>query len=226
MNLYQSINKTFKNNKPNLLVSENSELQENETTSFCKDNNIEYISSNGRRTHSEGVRELIPKIKTKWGLLVDTDIIFRANPEDLIDKMEKDDCVICGYTCGNRGGKLMVSRVHPWFMIFNADICKKENFRFDCQGSKHEDPNIEYLEPLFPQNKGKIYDAGSRFLEEIVFKGYKFLSINSACKNENDTPWYFHFEGLSWFKEFNDNPYLQEKRKLSHDLIKSRFISK
>lgn len=204
-NLINSINKQYINYRPNIIVCENSDNENSfkENIKYLESQNCQWVRGDWcggsmGRSHASGVRKLIPMIKTKWAILLDTDIELLKPVNDLIKLCEKRNAIIAGLR-GIRE-KNHIDRIHPWFMLFNAEIVQKENFYFNSDYKEE----IEKINPLFEENKGKIYDVGCRFLEEIQYKKYKVMSINNWAKGWNESPWFKHWEGLSWCEKKSD----------------------
>lgn len=200
-NWFFSLSRAFENSMPELLVCENSTEQKilEENILFMDRHDIPYVINEGKnKRHATGVRMLIPMVETKFVLLVDTDTEILKDPVDLIEKMKNDEMIAAvgyyGKRCINH-----VNRIYPWYVLFNVNIAQREQFYFNC-----ENTDDQKFEPLFATNRRKVYDVGCRFFEEIEFRGYKILPINKACKDYNDTPWYRHYEGLSWCHKRND----------------------
>lgn len=209
-NWYFSIKNVFAE-VPNIIVCENSDDagEQGRIMTFMLDNNIPFIqNATDDKTHAHGVRMIIPFIKTKYALLLDTDVEMLKEPSDVIHKMDEHQDIALGGFYGKRLPNY-VNRVHPWFMVMNVPIVRKANLFFNGENSEE---NRRMFSPLFTKNKLNKYDVGCRFCEEAEFRGYKILTLNKLCKDCNNGPWFRHHEGLSWCKRRENDPLLKRRR--------------
>jgi len=161
-------------------------LIDNSTDSLTRDllydNKIPYTCSPGN-THGQGINEALKLCKTKYALLVDTDVVFLKDHTDIFNTFKEMDLTIMGKIEGDRGGKSIYNRVNPWHCFINVEKIKEHNITFfDEQRMKNS----------FKTNK--IYDIGSTFFEDIKKAG---LKIGNA---DFENTYYRHFEGMSWYK--------------------------
>lgn len=207
-NWWSCVESTFGNFVPKVIVCENSDDPSvmAETVPFLEGRGARVVVNEGsNRRHATGVRMLIPMVSTRYALLVDTDTEVRKSPVDLMSEMESiPRCAAAGFY-GKRSPH-HVNRVHPWYMLFRADIAIAEGFFFNCEKTEEQD-----FIPLFESNRNRAYDVGCRFFEELEHRKYAVLQINGRCSNYNDTPWYYHHEGLSWCNRRSD-PLMRRRR--------------
>lgn len=185
----------------NLLLMENSTNED--TVKLLKDNNIGYIRNAGF-THSEGVDLALGMCKTRYALLVDTDIIFEEKIDGLVDMLVKSGATLMGTICGDRAGYKLKPRVHPWFCFINVDNIKKCNIRFHVKNDdrlwKTNSMGFYQNIPLngSPDNLFEYYDVGATFFEDVSRAGLKTFNVNGIEKV------YTHYEGSSWKKLAGD----------------------
>ena len=161
----------------NVLICENS--TNNQTEKLLIENKVPFIKNiNG--LHSPSVDILIKNCKTDYMLLVDTDIIFLKNHKDVFEMVKTIDVTLLGEICGDRGGKSLHNRVHPWHCFINVKHIKENNIKF-----------YDYKRQI-KRDGGKIYDVGASFFEDIKIKKLKIGNVNLHGK------YYNHYEGMSW----------------------------
>jgi hypothetical protein len=177
--------KSFLAFHPNVevLICENS--TDNITENILKSSNVPYIRNRGG-VHGESIDLLLDKVQTTNALLVDTDVIFLKNHDDIYDMFNQMNISLMGEIVGDRGGKRLHKRVHPWHCFINVKNIKEKNIKFydvDRMRSRNE----------------IRYDVGSSFFEDVRKSGLKIASFCGA-----DT-YYKHYEGMSWrVQKFTD----------------------
>lgn len=188
--------KSFKQLHPdieqmNLIVIENS--RDNKTRKLLDSYNISYVTNKGG-THSKSMDKAFDLCKTKYALVVDTDIIFKAPISDLLVSIKSSGIDLCGIECGDRGGYKLMTRIHPWFMFVNIESIKKHNIKF------HDDVRIEATRsqgfynnvPITENTYKKMYDVGSTFYEDVKRAKLKIANVPII------QDWFKHYEGSSW----------------------------
>jgi hypothetical protein len=163
--------------KCEVLICDNS--TNDETALLLDTYKIPYTTNTGQ-LHSPSVDILLQNCKTDYLLLVDTDIIFLKNHKLIFDQIKKMDLTLAGEICGDRGGKKLHKRVHPWHCFINVKHIKNNNIKF-------HDPKR-----LSSKHTGIIYDVGASFFEDI--KNAK-LKIGDMRLQDS---YYKHYEGMSW----------------------------
>jgi hypothetical protein len=161
----------------NVLICENS--TNNNTIDILQKYNIPFIRNEGG-LHSPSVDILIDNCKTDYMLLVDTDVIFLQNHKKLLDQFVSLNLTLMGEICGDRGGKSLHNRVHPWHCFINVKNVKQNKIKF-----------YDY-ERLSKRDGTKIYDVGASFFEDI--RNHK-LKIGGLLVQD---VYYKHYEGMSW----------------------------
>jgi hypothetical protein len=159
-----------------VLIVDNS--TNNETEELLKTYDVPFIRNKGG-LHIQSVDILLSEIKTKYALLVDTDIIFYKNHNDIFDEFKKMELTLLGEVCGDRGGKQIHNRVHPWHCFLNVDNIKLNDIKF-------YNPTKQF------SASSKIYDVGCTFFDDVKCCGLKIGDINL------EGTYYKHYEGMSW----------------------------
>jgi hypothetical protein len=170
--------KTFTKYNPNynILICENS--TDDLTLSLLGNNNIPYIR-NYSGLHGPSVDLLLNSITTDYALLVDTDVLFLKNIDDLFEAFKGMDLAMMGEIVGDRGGKRLHKRVNPWFCFINVKQIKENGIKF-------------YDEVRMKERGFVRYDVGSSFFQDIHSKKLKIGDFNGSGV------YYRHFEGMSW----------------------------
>lgn len=170
--------KSFLSIHPNteVLVSENS--TNDDTAQILANHNIPFLANSGG-LHGPSVDLLLDKVKTDYALLVDTDVIFLRSVEPAFEEFKKNSITIMGEIAGDRGGKKLHKRVHPWFCFIDV--------------KKIRENGIKFFDAERMRSRGEVrYDVGSSFFEDI--RKAKLLIGNLFGEN-----YYFkHYEGMSW----------------------------
>jgi len=173
------------NNVQQLIVIDNS--TDELTRGLLFNHKIPYKCFPGN-SHGQGVNEAINLCKTKYALLVDTDVVFLKNHTDIFEQFKNMDLTIMGKVEGDRGGKSIYNRVNPWHCFIDVKKIKNNNIKFFDE---------QRMKDSFKTNK--IYDIGSTFLEDIKNAS---LKIGNVDLEHN---YYIHLEGMSWYKNKFDS---------------------
>jgi len=160
-----------------VLVCENSTTDD--TANLLISLNVPFIRNKGG-LHAPSVDLLIENCKTDYMLLVDTDVIFLKNHQDKVNTFQQMDLTLMGEICGDRGGKSLHNRVHPWHCFINVKHIKEHNIKF-----------YDYDRQI-KRDGSKIYDVGASFFEDI--RKHKLKIGNVSLQ---DT-YFKHYEGMSW----------------------------
>lgn len=148
------------------------------TSELLEQHNVPYLRNRGG-LHIQSIDTLLSTIKTKYALLVDTDIIFYKNHSNIFNKFKEMDLTLLGEICGDRGGKHIHNRVHPWHCFIDVEKIKDKNIKF-------YNPVKQFSESI------KIYDVGCTFFEDIKNCNLKIGDIRL------EGIYYKHYEGMSW----------------------------
>jgi hypothetical protein len=171
-----------------LIIDNSTDLK---TSKILNDNNIKFYPNYGN-CHGNGVNKALEICKTKYALLVDTDIIFNANLDDFIDICEKCSLTLFGTYQGSEcAGKQLYPRINPWFCFINVENIRKFQIKFFDE---------ERTKASFKTDK--LYDVGSTFFEDIKKHELNFAILKDVIAKD----YYAHFSGLSWNKQkYNPN---------------------
>lgn len=166
----------YTNKNTPILICDNS--TNNDTEVILNQSNIPYFKNSGG-LHGPSVDLLLEKVATDYVLLVDSDVIFLRSAEQFFNQASELDLTLAGEVVGDRGGKLLYSRVNPWFCIINAKKAKNNNIKF-------------FDKTRMEQARERKYDVGSTFFEDV--KKAKLGIGHIAGENH----FYRHYEGMSW----------------------------
>lgn len=173
------------NRTQRLIIIDNS--TNSDTVSLLVEQKVPYILRPGM-SHGDGVNEALKLCKTKYALLVDTDVIFMQDHTSIFKQFKDMDLAIMGKVEGDRGGKSIYNRVNPWHCFINVDKIKQHNITFFDE---------ERMKASFSTTK--IYDIGSTFLEDVKKHNLKIGNVDLS------TMYYTHLEGMSWYKNKFDS---------------------
>lgn len=232
LTMLRSFVKTNGDGPWNLVLFDNS--TDEISSGLLNENEIFHYRTPGQ-THSPTIDKLLLNCKTKYALLVDSDIIFRQKIDKLIDVMEKTGAAILGQTCGDRGGYRLNKRVHPWFCLINVEKVKQHKISWHDQ-KRIDDTNSGYFYknvPICPfvGNITPFYDNGATFYEDVCKAGLRIVEAIGIEK------YYTHYEGSSWqrnsghsgFENLGNSVYemfLKEYEFYKDVDIKGKFVTK
>lgn len=182
------------NGPHNILIYDNSTNEE--TAEMLDKYGIKYIRNPGY-THSKGVEQALLDCRTKYALLVDSDIIFKANIEGLYKTIKDNDITLGGELCASRGGYNLHPRIHPWFCFINVENVRKHGIKFTDMDRIEKSKASGFYKniPLNETEQGNeipMYDVGATFYEDIKNADLKIGNIS------NISQWFKHYEGSSW----------------------------
>lgn len=201
--MLQSFVQLHGDEKFNILISENSPNED--IAIFLNENLIPYIR-NHKGTHSKSIDPLLVECKTKYGLLVDSDVIFKHKIDKLLEVMATNTAAIMGEIQGDRGGYRLHPRIAPWFCLIDVEQIKSKKIKFHDQ-TRIEKTNSTYFYkavPLNPfiNNTTPFYDVGATFYEDINKCGMKILNAKGISK------YFTHYEGASWRRASGHEGYI------------------
>ena len=178
--------------KMHLVLMENS--RDEETRTLLDSHGIDYTINKGG-THSKSMDFAFSLCKTKYALVVDTDIIFKKNVSDIFEMIKRNDIDLCGIECGDRGGYRLMTRIHPWFMFVNVDKIKEKKIWFHDEERIVKSQSQAFYKNV-PLNNIRLntpmYDVGSTFYEDVKNANLK-IANTPIIQN-----WFVHYEGSSW----------------------------
>jgi hypothetical protein len=192
---------------------------ETDTTKILDIFKVPYVSFKGD-THSISVDKALVQCKTKYALLVDSDIIFRQHIGKLIEVMRKNDGALMGEITADRGGFKLKKRVNPWFCLIDMGKIREKRIRFHDQfrinttnsGAFYRNIPIN----INANNYVAYYDVGSTFYEDINKSGLKILEAPGIIK------YFTHFEGSSWHRNSGHEGFIKIGEQIYNKFLEAR----
>lgn len=151
---------------------------DDKTASLLTEYKVPFITNKGG-LHITSVDKALDNVKTKYALLVDTDIIFLKDNTPVFTTFKDSGAVIAGDVCGDRGGKKIHYRVHPWYCWIDVEQIKNNSIKFYNKEKQYAPSS-------------KINDVGCTFFSDIREKNLKIGDI------KGEAVYYRHYEGMSW----------------------------
>jgi glycosyltransferase involved in cell wall biosynthesis len=189
-----------------IIIIENS--TNDKTQQFLDFNNITYVK-NPKGTHSPSVDIGLSLAKTKYCLLIDTDIIFKRNVGEVFTIFKEQHLTLLGEIQGDRGGFLLYPRVAPYFCFINIDNIRNKKINFHNEERVNNTNSMGFFKNI-PINNGhrnqKYYDVGSVFFEDVQKNN---LGISNLA---NIDSYILHAESLSWAVQTNIDQYIKMGR--------------
>ena len=170
--------KSFVRLHPNckILVCDNS--TDDATRLYLQRAKIPFIINEGG-LHAPSVDILLQQVKTTNALLVDTDVVFFKPHHDVYEQFVKMGLTLMGDIEGDRGGKKIHLRVHPWHCFINVNHIKQHGLKF-------------YDKQRMTQRGEVLYDVGSSLIEDAKKQKLKIADF------KGNGSYYKHYEGMSW----------------------------
>ena len=175
----KSFYQTHKSNEQRVLVMENS--TDELTVDFLIQNKINYKRNPGM-THGQAVNLALELCETEYMLLVDSDVIFKRDTRPVLEQVVSLNATLAGRIEGDRGGKRIYKRVHPWFCLMNVNHLKQHNILFNDERKLRDN-----------DHSGTIYDVASSMFEHVRHVGLKIAHMNVEGEYID------HWEGMSWY---------------------------
>lgn len=151
-----------------LLLFDNNSQDDSE--GWFTENGVPYISSYENIGHENAINKIYDQVKTKYVLLVDSDVQFKDYVFDYIDKL--DNIVV---SAGELIDKNFINeikiknRISPWFTLFNHQRLKEagiKTFRsYECTDW--------------------TYDVGSEFYERLTKAGFMNYNIPRLSRHQD-----------------------------------------
>ena len=159
-----------------ILVCDNS--TEDSTRLQLQRANIPFVLNEGG-LHAPSVDILLQHVTTTHALLVDTDVVFFKDHRDVYEQFVKMGLTLMGDIEGDRGGKRIYLRVHPWHCFINVNHIKQHGLKF-------------YDKTRMTQRGEVLYDVGSSLFEDVKKLKLKIADFKGGSS------YYKHYEGMSW----------------------------
>ena len=131
-------------------------------------------------SHGDAINESFNLAKTRYMLLVDSDVLFLKDFYEPYEKFKEGGFALMGEVVGDRGGKSLYPRVNPWFCFIDLEQLQEHDIKF----------YDHYRTKMMISDR--IYDIGSTMFEDVLKAG---LTVADA-KMENK--YFRHYEGMSW----------------------------
>lgn len=141
--------------------------------------------------HGEAVNLGFKKVKTRYVLLVDSDVIFLQDFKKPFEKFKETGAALMGKVVGDVAGKSLYPRVEPWYCFIDLDQLKAHKIEFfDRERMKKS------------KSESRVYDVGSTMFEDITNAGLTIADVSLEGK------YFKHYGGMSWHvNKFNpDQP--------------------
>lgn len=137
----------YKGEKLNIKLIDNSSTDD--SVQWMVENNIPFWRLSENIGHENGVNFLYQSIKTKYALLVDTDILFNEDCSSYLDQLNENVIAAGDLITGDRLNDPIKPRIAAWFILFDIEECCKHGITY------------------FRNNTGWNYDVGSQFYENL-----------------------------------------------------------
>lgn len=175
---------------------------------FLEKNKIWHVKNPGG-THPQGVQIALDMVKTRYMLLVDTDVILKKNLLELFTTYTSMNYTMVGEVCGDRGGFQLYRRVNPWFCLIDVDFINYYSIRFTDMNRIRESRSEGFFlnKPLAVNSGMKQHDVGATFLEDVM--RWSGTVYNVRLEDE----YFKHYEGMSWRKDSGIETLMQENMK-------------
>jgi glycosyltransferase involved in cell wall biosynthesis len=143
-------------------------------------NEIPYFNYRGG-IHGEAVNLGLRKVKTRYVLLVDSDVIFLKDYKKAFERFKECGCALMGKVVGDCAGKSLYPRVEPWYCFIDLDQLKKHKIEF-----------FDRERTLKSKSSDRVYDIGSTMFEDVEKAGLKIGDADMEGK------YFRHYGGMSW----------------------------
>lgn len=132
-------------------------------------------------THGEAVNLAFKKIKTRYVLLVDSDILFLQDYKKPFEVFKKEGAVAMGNIVGDVAGKSLYPRIEPWYCFLDLSVLNHFKISF-----------FDAVRTSNSKNSNRVYDIGSTMFEDLNNRGMKMIDVNLEGK------YFKHYGGMSW----------------------------
>ena len=156
------------------------------TRQMLHDYGIPYSFAPENLGHENGINAVYAKIRTKYCLLVDTDIRFTGNIDPYLDLLT-GNCVAVGEQIGELDAAwgTIRPRLGAWFTLFDIEKCREAGINI------FRDPTVTDWS----------YDVGGWFFEQILKAGFTYYNIPRKTEHFDPVAVYdkfVHYGGISW----------------------------
>jgi len=180
VNLLKSV-KSTSSQLPNVVVMNTSEGN----SDLLIENGIPHFNfRNG--IHGEAVNLGFQKIKTRYVLLVDSDVIFLQDFSKAFERFKSGKFTLMGKVVGDCGVVSLHPRVEPWYCFIDLDVLKKHKIKF-FDRDRHMQRHLQHVDTL--------YDVGSTMFEDVLRNNLTVGDVDLSGK------YFKHYGGMSWHVE-------------------------
>jgi hypothetical protein len=158
------------------------------SSELLDENEIPYFNYRGG-IHGEAVNLGLRKVKTRYVLLVDSDLIILQDFAKAFERFKASNFSLMGKVVGDCGGKKLYSRVEPWFCFIDVEKLKRRKIDF-FDRVRHNERHIRDVE--------RIYDVGSTMFEDCSNAGETIGDVNLENR------YFKHYGGMSWREQKYD----------------------
>ncbi|MCK9428399.1 MAG: hypothetical protein M0R17_00130 [Candidatus Omnitrophica bacterium] len=202
-----------------LLLIDNSTNED--TAELLHESNIPFYR-NPNSLHYQGVELGLKLCRTKYAILVDTDVIFKNNITKEIQYFIDNDITLAGEEIGDSCGWLMHPRIHPYFSFINVENIKNNKIMYTNINKviSTESQGFYTMKSDVPKGKVRRYDVGATFYEDISSCNLKIFNIKM-------NPRYLsHYLAMSWQSNSNTiSNYTKDTANIANLSIKDWYIN-
>lgn len=131
--------------------------------------------------HGEGVNFGLKQVKTRYVLLVDSDVIFLKDFREAFDRFRSAGFTLMGRVAGDCGEKRLHPRVVPWCCFMDLHRLREHGIEF-----------FDHERTRESRREGRVYDIGSTLFEDVLSAG---LSVGDV---DLEGDYFRHYGGMSW----------------------------
>lgn len=190
------------------LIVENSD--DDDISDFLKHHEVPYWRNDtGDARHSPSVDLGLTRIRTKYVLLCDSDIVIRRSIRRFLGMLIGNEVDVAGALQGDRGGYILHSRISPHFCLINVDSVQRNGIVFHDQERVNTTGSNGFFNHVpVQENDGRAhYDCGSTFFEDCVNKNLRIVPIDGLDQ------YVCHGESLSWAESVNKDLETQRRER-------------
>jgi len=185
LNLLKSL-KLTSSETPEVLIINTSTVEECELP--LQLDGIPYYNAKGY-SHGDAVNLAFEKIKSRYILLVDSDVLFLKDFKPVFEKFKSSGVALMGKVVGDCAGKSLYPRVEPWYCFIDLGQLKDHNITFFDSDKAQKSKNMD-----------RIYDVGSTMFEDVTNKDLLIGDVDLENK------YFRHYGGMSWrMQKYNPN---------------------
>ena len=160
----------------------------------------------GDTRHAYSLKLAMKHVRTKYVLVVDSDVEFLENPWPVVATWAAEGGVLCGCVMSDvpQDGEIihLCPRVKPWFCLVDAEYIKVHDLPFHDAAREKSGSEIIYghrpivdtkdLRPLGNSAENPWYDVGATLYEDVARLGGRIIDEDFEGKT------FRHFGGMSY----------------------------